>query len=140
MVLKQFLKCRNLNEPYKGESREGENGWGMFRCTFFFLYSSAVFFAVHLSNKIETACPPTGGVGAFMVQLMVVSFLQQRSREDKIGQRYSNSNLGSLLLDFLELYGLNFNYITTGISVEGGGVYFPKAHDKVFEEFFQMSR
>ncbi|GMH65864.1 hypothetical protein TL16_g04302 [Triparma laevis f. inornata] len=98
MVLKQFLKCRNLNEPYKG------------------------------------------GVGAFMVQLMVVSFLQQRSREDKTGQRYSNSNLGSLLLDFLELYGLNFNYITTGISVEGGGVYFPKAHDKVFEEFFQMSR
>jgi len=34
--------------------------------------------------------------------------------------------LGALLLEFLELYGRDFNYQTTGISVRQNGAYFPK--------------
>ena len=45
-----------------------------------------------------------------------------------------------MLLDFLELYGLNFNYVTTGISVELGGSYFPKCHDLLWPAFFQETR
>ena len=45
-----------------------------------------------------------------------------------------------MLLDFLELYGLNFNYVTTGISVELDGSYFPKCHDSLWPSFFQETR
>ena len=38
----------------------------------------------------------------------------------------SAPNLGALLLEFLELYGRDFNYQTTGISVRHHGAYFPK--------------
>jgi non-canonical poly(A) RNA polymerase PAPD5/7 len=34
--------------------------------------------------------------------------------------------LGCLLVEFLELYGLDMNYLTTGISVRHDGFYFPK--------------
>ena len=35
-------------------------------------------------------------------------------------------NLGSLLLDFFQLYGVQFNYLHTGISLKNGGEYFQK--------------
>ncbi|EDO40179.1 predicted protein, partial [Nematostella vectensis] len=35
-------------------------------------------------------------------------------------------NLGVLLIEFFELYGNNFNYVNTGISVRDGGSYFNK--------------
>jgi DNA polymerase sigma len=35
-------------------------------------------------------------------------------------------NLGSLLLDFLHLYGVTFNYNSVGISIRDGGTYFRK--------------
>ena len=35
-------------------------------------------------------------------------------------------NLGTLLLEFFELYGRNFNYDAIGISIRGGGSYFLK--------------
>ncbi|XP_071823973.1 uncharacterized protein [Apostichopus japonicus] len=35
-------------------------------------------------------------------------------------------NYGVLLIEFFELYGVNFNYFKTGITVENGGSYFPK--------------
>eukprot|EP00629_Pelagomonadales_sp_RCC1024_P011862 CAMPEP_0119281306 /NCGR_PEP_ID=MMETSP1329-20130426/24458_1 /TAXON_ID=114041 /ORGANISM="Genus nov. species nov., Strain RCC1024" /LENGTH=391 /DNA_ID=CAMNT_0007281915 /DNA_START=104 /DNA_END=1275 /DNA_ORIENTATION=+ len=67
-----------------------------------------------------------GGVGSFMLQLMVVSFLQMRHRTDRATGLASAPNLGALLLEFLELYGRDFNYQTTGISVRHHGAYFPK--------------
>jgi non-canonical poly(A) RNA polymerase PAPD5/7 len=70
--------------------------------------------------------PYTGGVGSFLLQLMIVSFLQHRERDAVNYQRPSVYNLGSLLFEFLELYGLEFNYYTTGISVRYDGFYFPK--------------
>ena len=35
-------------------------------------------------------------------------------------------NLGVLLIEFFELYGVNFNYFKTGICVTDGGSYFSK--------------
>ena len=68
----------------------------------------------------------TGGVGSYMLQLMVVSFLQQRHRTDRATGLVSPQNLGSLLLEFFELYGRDLNYTTTAISVRRHGAYFPK--------------
>ena len=73
--------------------------------------------------------PFTGGIGSYLLQLMIVSFLQHRSREDAsrgCGASGRHFNLGSLLVDFFELYGCDFNYVTAGISVRHDGYYFPK--------------
>lgn len=73
--------------------------------------------------------PFTGGIGSYLLQLMIVSFLQHRSREDAsrgCGASGRHFNLGSLLVDFFELYGSDFNYVTAGISVRHDGYYFPK--------------
>jgi non-canonical poly(A) RNA polymerase PAPD5/7 len=87
--------------------------------------------------------PFTGGVGSYLLQLMIVSFLQHRSRSD-LNRGYGGSgrhfNLGSLLLDFLELYGLDFNYVTTAISVRHDGYYFPKGQLDKKEYFWQPHR
>lgn len=70
--------------------------------------------------------PYTGGVGSFMLQLLIVAFLQHRERDAVNFQRPSVYNLGSLLLEFFEMYGMEFNYLTTGISVRYDGFFFPK--------------
>jgi len=89
--------------------------------------------------------PFTGGIGSYLLQLMIVSFLQHRSREEINDRGRSASlgthfNLGSLLLDFLELYGMDFNYVTTGISVRTDGYYFPKGSTDKKPVFWQPSR
>ncbi|XP_070502874.1 non-canonical poly(A) RNA polymerase protein Trf4-1-like [Chironomus tepperi] len=58
----------------------------------------------------------TGGISSYSLILMCISFLQLHPR-----QNFKNVNLGLLLLEFLELYGRNFNYMTTGISIKNGG-------------------
>lgn len=64
----------------------------------------------------------TGGISSYSLILMCISFLQLHPR-----QNFSdNSNLGVLLLEFLELYGRKFNYMKTGISIKNGGRYIPK--------------
>src|SRR5690349_12748746 len=68
----------------------------------------------------------TGGVGSFMLVLMIVSFLQMRRHLSKTRSGAATENLGVLLTDFLELYGKTFNYYTTAISVRDGGYYFSK--------------
>eukprot|EP01147_Barroeca_monosierra_P006644 gene6645-9431_t len=54
--------------------------------------------------------PFTGGIGSYAVFLLVMSFLQRRSIT------CSSPNLGVLLIEFFELYGLHFNYSNVGIS------------------------
>jgi DNA polymerase sigma len=64
LVLKAFLKSRQLNEPYHG------------------------------------------GVGSFLLTMLVTSYLQRKYKEggtDKI-------DLGKHLVDFFQLYGVTFNY------------------------------
>ncbi|XP_033118057.1 terminal nucleotidyltransferase 4B-like [Anneissia japonica] len=61
----------------------------------------------------------TGGISSYSLILMVVSFLQQHAQPEP-------TNLGVLLIEFFELYGLHFNYLKTGIRVTNGGSYFSK--------------
>lgn len=107
--------------------------------------------------------PYSGGIGSFMLQMMIVSFLQHRERYDfdihhsKSRNRHRNwdggrgrndyddrddefipapMNLGSLLIEFFELYAMDFNYLTTAISVRNDGFYFPKGHHQRRDHFF----
>jgi len=43
--------------------------------------------------------------------------------------RMANVNYGVQLLEFFELYGMNFNYSRAGISVVDGGKYVQKERD-----------
>lgn len=87
----------------------------------------------------------SGGIGSFVLTLMIVSFLQMKQRNCalsamsaqisagllEIGVSSSNSagaslpvpswNLGTLLLEFFQLYGMSFNYFSAGISITDGG-------------------
>ncbi|WVO14869.1 hypothetical protein L204_102508 [Cryptococcus depauperatus] len=68
----------------------------------------------------------TGGLGSYAVICMVISFLQlhPKLRRAEINPQ---ANLGTLLIEFFELYGRNFNYNDVGLSVRRGGFYFNKA-------------
>jgi non-canonical poly(A) RNA polymerase PAPD5/7 len=84
--------------------------------------------------------PYTGGVGSFMVQVMIVAFLQQRERDAVINRLRPTLNIGSLLLEFFELFGLEFNYVTTGISIRNDGFFFPKGAPTKREIFYSAER
>ncbi|CAO1613525.1 unnamed protein product [Sympodiomycopsis kandeliae] len=68
----------------------------------------------------------TGGLGSFSVILLVINFMQVHPKVQR-GEIDATRNLGVLFLDFLELYGKNFGYDDTGITVRGKGGYFHKA-------------
>lgn len=91
------------------------------------------FLAARVLNE-----PYSGGVGSFMLQLMIVSFLQHRERDAFNFGKPGLYNLGCLLLEFFQLYGTQFNYCTTGISVRHDGCYFRKGERK--EDFVIPSR
>ncbi|KAI8090666.1 hypothetical protein BDF21DRAFT_460094 [Thamnidium elegans] len=69
----------------------------------------------------------TGGLGGYAVVCLVVSFLQMHPKVAS-GQIDPMQNLGVLILDFFQLYGLNFNLDTVGICVNGNGSYYDKSH------------
>lgn len=68
----------------------------------------------------------SGGINAYCLILLVVSFLQHHPRI-RADSRSEEVNLGILLTEFFELYGRNFNYQKVGIRVDGNGSYFNKA-------------
>lgn len=84
--------------------------------------------------------PYSGGMGSFMLQMMIVSFLQQREREFIFNRMPTNYNLGALLVEFFELYSMDFNYVTVGVSVRFDGHYFPKGATDRKEDFWQPGR
>ncbi|XP_017856721.1 PREDICTED: non-canonical poly(A) RNA polymerase PAPD5-like [Drosophila arizonae] len=66
-------------------------------------------------NLISTL---NGGISSYNLIIMCINFLQMHPR-----QHYPEStNLGVLLLEFFELYGLSFNYAQIGISIWQGYV------------------
>ncbi|XP_043286884.1 terminal nucleotidyltransferase 4B-like [Venturia canescens] len=65
----------------------------------------------------------TGGISSYSLILMTISFLQLHPRQNAYCE---GANLGVLLIEFLELYGRNFNYVKTGIRVKDGGTYISK--------------
>lgn len=69
------------------------------------------FLAQRQLNKVFS-----GGLGSYSLMCMVISLLQTHPlvQTDLIK---AHENLGMILLDFLELYGRNFNYEEVGISL-----------------------
>lgn len=59
----------------------------------------------------------SGGISSFSLTLMCISFLQLQPIH-KVGD---SANLGILLMEFLELYGREFDYNTTCIRIGNGG-------------------
>lgn len=67
--------------------------------------------------------PYTGGLGSYALIIMIISYLQLHKPRAVEKQQ----DLGVLFLGFLKLYGQEFNYFRTGLSIRDGGYYFPKA-------------
>jgi non-canonical poly(A) RNA polymerase PAPD5/7 len=84
--------------------------------------------------------PYSGGCGSFMIQMMIISFLQQRERKAYNEKRQNTMNLGAMLLEFFEFYGIDFNYFTTGISIRSDGFFFMKGAKERKEHFLNPSR
>ncbi|EEY68032.1 Poly(A) RNA polymerase, putative [Phytophthora infestans T30-4] len=77
----------------------------------------------------------SGGVGSFLLQMMVVSFLQHHGRA--LGAEHDDpkfNNLGQLLMGFFTLYGRDFNYTDLAVSVRNGGSYFPKEKRRWYDD------
>lgn len=75
--------------------------------------------------------PYYGGLSAYGLFLMVVSFLQHHSPNGP--ENTTDEDLGPLLVEFFKFYGVLFNYCTTGLSVRNGGSYFSKIVRRWFE-------
>jgi len=76
----------------------------------------------------------TGGLGSYALTLLVVNFFQQHPRETA---KESGENLGTLLLEFFELYGRHFNHEQNGIQVRNEAGYVPI--DRLREQMVAMS-
>ncbi|WFC99105.1 polynucleotide adenylyltransferase [Malassezia yamatoensis] len=67
----------------------------------------------------------TGGLGSYSVTLLVLSFLQLHPKIQR-EEIAAEKNMGTLLLELLELYGKNYGYDDCGVTVRGLGGYFNK--------------
>ncbi|WVR03351.1 hypothetical protein IAU60_000342 [Kwoniella sp. DSM 27419] len=68
----------------------------------------------------------TGGLGSYAVICLVISFLQLHPKLRR-SELDPEDNLGTLLVEFFELYGRNFNYQDVGLSIRKGGFYYLKS-------------
>lgn len=84
--------------------------------------------------------PYTGGVGSFLLQMMILTFLQHRERDAVHKRMPSSCNLGALLVEFFEFYSTDFNFILTGTSVRFDGFFFRKGAKDRKENFWQPQR
>lgn len=73
-----------------------------------------------------------GGLGGFSVTCLVTSLLQNLPRVQS-GEFPPEQHLGEMLLEFLDLYGNQFDLARTGISMEPPGYY-----EKVGSSHFQV--
>ncbi|KAI7848798.1 hypothetical protein BDC45DRAFT_574560 [Circinella umbellata] len=68
----------------------------------------------------------TGGLGGYAIVCMVMNFLQMHPKV-AAGEIDPLENIGTLLLDFLQLYGISFQMEELGISVDKKGSYYGKS-------------
>ena len=68
----------------------------------------------------------SGGVGSFVLSVLVISFLQMRQRLMVNKKQDFSWNLASLLVEFFQMYGGSFNIIQTGVSIQSDGTFFHK--------------
>ncbi|KAK2944339.1 putative non-canonical poly(A) RNA polymerase PAPD5/7 [Blattamonas nauphoetae] len=75
-----------------------------------------------------------GGMGSYLLSLLVISHLQMFKRNYQSAQNSPQDpfpsseapSLGRLLITFFHLYGLQFDYLRNGISIRNNGFYFNK--------------
>jgi DNA polymerase sigma len=72
-----------------------------------------------------------GGLGSYATMLMAVSFFQNHPLI-QMKMIDPEENLGVMFMEFLELYGRNFNYDQVGITLASQGCYYDK---KVMDRF-----
>mmetsp|Transcript_11602 Transcript_11602/g.18594 ORF Transcript_11602/g.18594 Transcript_11602/m.18594 type:complete len:425 (-) Transcript_11602:233-1507(-) len=86
--------------------------------------------------------PFHGGVGSFLLQSMVISFLKivhvRGERTFQWRSTWQKMSLGALLHAFFDFYGERLNYDTVGLKVKGGGGLFKKTKRNGWEQ--QMGR
>ncbi|CAG8496645.1 6891_t:CDS:2 [Funneliformis caledonium] len=73
--------------------------------------------------------PSTGGMGGFTVFCMMLSFFQMHPFIRNGTLIPNDDNLGVLLIEFFELYGLKFNFFNIAIRVNRGGEYVLKNNE-----------
>ena len=88
-------------------------------------YKVLVVFLKRLLNTRGLHDTFTGGVGSYLLQLMVIASLQHPP-DERTCPAGLRGNLGSQLLHFLELYGVRLNYEKTTIVVREGGRFVSK--------------
>lgn len=67
----------------------------------------------------------TGGISSFLLFNLLLAYVQYLAKEDEgIGKK---SNLGDILVGFLQFYGFDFNFEDIGISVRYGGYFYKKS-------------
>jgi len=66
----------------------------------------------------------TGGIGSFLVVVLVTAFLQHQIKQQTGIQK--ERTLGEILYDLLAFYGEEFNYRELGISIVGEGMFYKK--------------
>lgn len=77
--------------------------------------------------------PVNGGIGGFSVICLAVSLLQNMPQVQS-GTMIAEHHLGEILMEFLDLYGNQFNWVTTGIQLNP-----PRYVPKVSTRFFGRS-
>ncbi|KAL5962229.1 Terminal nucleotidyltransferase 4B [Taenia solium] len=91
---------------------------GVYPCLRFLVFTLKQFLLLRELNEVWT-----GGLSSYALILMCISFLQQSAREN---ETINSRNLGTLLLEFFEFYGVRFNYRTTGIKFSNQSSFVPK--------------
>ncbi|KAL9651506.1 hypothetical protein ABK040_001452 [Willaertia magna] len=80
------------------------------------------YFLKYFLKQRNLNIPMDGGISSYGISLMIINHLQMHSSNSSIEDRDVTS-LGTLLLDFLALYGKYLNFYTTNICPEGNGKY-----------------
>eukprot|EP00854_Cymbomonas_tetramitiformis_P027269 gene27269-33581_t len=76
----------------------------------------------------------TGGFGSYCLLTLLIVHLHNHPSRFKNPKQKLDSNLGGLLLDFLELYGTKLNNGEVGVSGMGGGGFFKKHSKEMFNK------
>ncbi|VDM21891.1 unnamed protein product [Hydatigera taeniaeformis] len=79
-----------------------------------------------LLRELNEVC--TGGLSSYALVLMCICFLQQNNMKN---ESINSINLGTLLLEFFEFYGIRFNYRRTGIKFSGNWSFISKMSSEV---------
>ena len=90
-------------------------------------YKVLVVFLKRLLNTRGLHDTFTGGVGSYLLQLMVITSLQHPPANAHVRHgRLFRGNLGEMLLHFLEMFGVRLNYDAVALSVRDGGRFLQK--------------